>query len=248
MGAPCQQNWHRAGCRADLPLSLLLPDPLQPSLLSVRCQWVACVWRGTGSHGIHPDLCQALLPGNRSLLDGGCALLFPQGSSPAGNILRCPVVSLSPGCQMKDSKLKFLDSICTLCRSATDCGSLLGLEFFCRRYELAEKIKVRVHLRKRVQGTPAPWGSAWAGRGVGGTECQVPAQLCLPGAAERGAPEADVHRGAAAGHAGHHWTEVPVCPSQCPPAQGPETLLLRRMRDLSLQSVALLIVKTSTER
>lgn len=58
---------------------------------------------------------------------------------------------------MKDSKLKFLDSICTLCRSATDCGSLLGLEFFCRRYELAEKIKVRVHLRKRV-GNPSTLG------------------------------------------------------------------------------------------
>ncbi|TRZ08717.1 hypothetical protein HGM15179_018393 [Zosterops borbonicus] len=48
---------------------------------------------------------------------------------------------LSLGCQMKDYKLQFLESICILCRSAMECGSLLGLEFCCQRYELAKKIE-----------------------------------------------------------------------------------------------------------
>ncbi|XP_063275689.1 uncharacterized protein LOC134562196 [Prinia subflava] len=55
--------------------------------------------------------------------------------------LRHPIVSLSPGCQMKDTKLKFLESVCTPCRSATERGSLLGLELFCCRHKLAEKIE-----------------------------------------------------------------------------------------------------------
>lgn len=78
---------------------------------------------------------------------------------------------LSLGCQMKDYKLQFLESICILCRSATEYGSLLGLEFCCQRYELAKKIEVRVHLVLwgRGQGTPAPSeGSACTGQGAGG--------------------------------------------------------------------------------
>lgn len=53
--------------------------------------------------------------------------------------LRCHLVSLSPGCQMKDNELQFLESICILCRSSTE----LSLEFFCQRYQLAEKVEVK---------------------------------------------------------------------------------------------------------
>lgn len=49
-------------------------------------------------------------------------------------------------CQMQDDKLQFLESIRSLCRSATNRGSLAGLECFCRRHELAEKVEVRAHL------------------------------------------------------------------------------------------------------
>lgn len=59
-----------------------------------------------------------------------------------------------PGCQMKDNKLKFLESICTLCRSTTDCESLPGLQLLCCRYELAEQIEVRAHLGKGA-GNPS---------------------------------------------------------------------------------------------
>ncbi|RMB90037.1 hypothetical protein DUI87_33548 [Hirundo rustica rustica] len=42
---------------------------------------------------------------------------------------------------MKDSKLQFLEGICTPCRSAAERGSSRGLELFCRRKELAEKME-----------------------------------------------------------------------------------------------------------
>ncbi|XP_064256757.1 uncharacterized protein LOC135287342 isoform X2 [Passer domesticus] len=44
-------------------------------------------------------------------------------------------------CPMQDDKLQFLESIRSLCRSATNRGSLAGLECFCRRHELAEKVE-----------------------------------------------------------------------------------------------------------
>lgn len=41
--------------------------------------------------------------------------------------------------------MKFLDSICILCRTAKHQGLSQGLDVFCHSYELAENIKVRGH-------------------------------------------------------------------------------------------------------
>lgn len=71
--------------------------------------------------------------------------------------------------------MKFLDSICILCRTARHQGLSQGLDVFCHSYELAENIKVRGH------PAPAPWeDTAWAGRGSGGTGCwQLPRPIPL---------------------------------------------------------------------
>ena len=52
------------------------------------------------------------------------------------------MVSLPPGCQDKDLKMKFLRSIISVCRSARNCDLWCGLDAFCNKYELAEHIKV----------------------------------------------------------------------------------------------------------
>ena len=68
-----------------------------------------------------------------------------------------PCLSLcSPGYQEKGQKLKFLESICILCRTARCRGLSEGLDVFCHSYELVENIKVRGHLAALGKGASLP--------------------------------------------------------------------------------------------
>ncbi|XP_071658789.1 maestro heat-like repeat-containing protein family member 7 [Patagioenas fasciata] len=60
-------------------------------------------------------------------------------------------VSLSPGCQDEERKLKFLKSVAMLFRAATYNGLSQGLDLFCQRYKLAENIKVLLEEEPRDQ-------------------------------------------------------------------------------------------------
>ena len=95
-----------------------------------------------------------------------CALV-PLAMSPASH---CPFLSLSPGCQEETEKTRFLECICTLCRTARHKGLLQGLDVFCHRFELTKSIKVRRH-PGRGQGPPSLArceDSVWAGANVHG--------------------------------------------------------------------------------
>lgn len=113
-GRPCQGSRHSMG-RGQISFlcSLLSQHPPQLSLLSpsIRC----CVW--TGSHGLHPGLCQQPQPGTHGLLDSGCArpgvlalqsycshrALHPKGSGPTGwaSSLHTALLSLSSRSRMR---------------------------------------------------------------------------------------------------------------------------------------------------
>ncbi|KAF4804842.1 hypothetical protein TURU_004275 [Turdus rufiventris] len=53
--------------------------------------------------------------------------------------------------QDKDLKLKFLESICTLCRDAKDSGFSQELNDFCCRYKLGEMILVLLKLEPKYE-------------------------------------------------------------------------------------------------
>ncbi|XP_048145879.1 uncharacterized protein LOC125318955 [Corvus hawaiiensis] len=53
--------------------------------------------------------------------------------------------------QDEDLKLKFLDSICTLCRAAKDSDSPQDLDVFCHKYKLGEKIQVLLQLEPKYE-------------------------------------------------------------------------------------------------
>jgi len=81
------------------------------------------------------------------------------GSSCAGHVsapLTLPFVSLSPGCQDKAQKIRFLRSIRRLCRAARHKGLLEGLDVFCHKEQLAEHIKVRGQLAALGKGAGLP--------------------------------------------------------------------------------------------
>ena len=52
--------------------------------------------------------------------------------------------------------MKFLESICSLCRTARHHGLSQGLDIFCHGYELAEKVKVRGHPVALGKGARTP--------------------------------------------------------------------------------------------
>ena len=73
----------------------------------------------------------------------------------------CPLsrslfVSLSPGCQDAEQKMRFLNSIRLLLRSARLTGLSEGLDIFCRRFDLVESIEVRGHLVNLGKGARPP--------------------------------------------------------------------------------------------
>ncbi|XP_063275571.1 zinc finger protein 79-like isoform X1 [Prinia subflava] len=161
----------------------------------------------TMSHGIHPDLCQPLLPGNRSPLDGGCALLLPQGSGPAGHVSppqtpHCLSVPWLPDeghqAEVPRERLHPVQK-CHGTRLIARPGALLPQTQTGRE----DRGEGHLVLWGRGQGTLGEEGSACRAR-----SCQVPAQLCSTGAAERGAPEPDAHGGAAACLLGHHCSQL----------------------------------------
>ncbi|XP_041877965.1 uncharacterized protein LOC121661569 isoform X2 [Corvus kubaryi] len=53
--------------------------------------------------------------------------------------------------QDEDLKLKFLDSICTLCRAAKDSDSPQDLDVFCHKYKLGAKIQVLLQLEPKYE-------------------------------------------------------------------------------------------------
>ena len=69
---------------------------------------------------------------------------------------RSPFVSLCPGCQDEAQKMRFLQSIRTLCRAARHKGLSQGLDVFCPRDELAENIRVRGHPAGLGKGARPP--------------------------------------------------------------------------------------------
>jgi len=73
----------------------------------------------------------------------------------------CPLsrslfVSLSPGCQDADQKVRFLNSIHLLLRTVQLTGLSEGLDIFCRRFKLAENTEVRGHLVDLGKGARPP--------------------------------------------------------------------------------------------
>jgi len=73
----------------------------------------------------------------------------------------CPLsrslfVSLCPGCQHVDQKMRFLDSIRLLLRTVQLTGLSEGLDIFCRRFRLVECTEVRGHLAAPGKGARPP--------------------------------------------------------------------------------------------
>ena len=64
--------------------------------------------------------------------------------------------------------MKFLDSICILCRTAKHQGLSQGLDVFCHSYELAENIKVRGHPAPLGKGARPPGTGTLGGQRLGG--------------------------------------------------------------------------------
>ncbi|RMB97178.1 hypothetical protein DUI87_26339 [Hirundo rustica rustica] len=59
--------------------------------------------------------------------------------------------------QDEDQKLKFLDSVCTLCRTAKDDGFSQDLDDFCCRYKLGEMIQVLLKLEPKYEICTQVW-------------------------------------------------------------------------------------------
>lgn len=92
----------------------------------------------------------------------------PQGTAPPCALVelamclplsRYPFVSLSPGCQDETQKMRFLQSIRTICRATRHKGLSQGLDVFCHGDELAGSITVRGH-PAGLAGGQGPWAPA----------------------------------------------------------------------------------------